>query len=209
MTFGTCGTFDASRTVAAFGTPRTGRPPRLPRAARTARPAAWTAAVVLTAAACGAGGGDVEVTAPEPRGEAAEACRELAGELPERVEGEERADLAEESEYVAAWGDPAIVLRCGVARPAVLTPESDSYNPLVDGIEVDGVAWVVEEQPPDEDDAVRFTTTGRTLFVEVTVPGAYAPEVNPLVDLAEAVDARVPLDPLWEDPMDPGSHADH
>jgi hypothetical protein len=51
---------------------------------------------------------------------------------------------------------------------------------------VNGVGWFSE----DAEGGVLFTTVGRVVFVEVGVPHAYAPEVNPLVDLAAAVSAH-------------------
>lgn len=147
-------------------------------------------AALLPLAGC-ADRGPVEVVAPRPAGEDAAACRALA--LPGRVADQERGATAGRSPYTAVWGDPAVVLRCGVARPAVLTPGAPSYDPLADAVEVNGVSWLLEETG----DGVRFTTTQRTVFVEVTVPGAYAPEINALVDLATAVDGGIPQDPLY------------
>jgi len=74
--------------------------------------------------------------------------------------------------------------------------KDDSYDPTADAVDVNGVAWLLEE----ESDGIRFTTTERTMFVEVTVPDDYAPEVNPLTDLAAAVDEHIPADPLYADP---------
>jgi hypothetical protein len=54
---------------------------------------------------------------------------------------------------------------------------------------VNGVGWFSE----DAEGGVLFTTVGRAVFVEVGVPQAYAPEVDPLVDLAPAVSAHDPL----------------
>lgn len=74
-----------------------------------------------------------------------------------------------------------MVLRCGVPSPA-------AYEPTAELVEVDGVEWFPEEL----ERGYRFTTFGRSAFVEVTVPDDYRPEVNALVDLAAAVDAAVP-----------------
>ncbi|RKN38815.1 DUF3515 domain-containing protein [Streptomyces hoynatensis] len=147
----------------------------------------------LFLAACSAASGAPRVTVPTPEGAAAEACRALAGALPDRVADRGRAELDEDSPYVAAWGDPAIVLRCGVPRPERLTPGSETYDPASDAVAVNDVSWLLEEQS----DGIRFTTTERRVFVEVTVPDDYAPEVNPLLDLAAAVDAHIPLDELY------------
>lgn len=90
--------------------------------------------------------------------------------------------------YTAVWGDPGIELRCGVPRPEVLTPGSEHYNPAAEAVGVNGVEWLLEER----EDGYRFTTTGRSAFVELTVPAEYAPEVGVLTDLADAVKEAVP-----------------
>ena len=74
------------------------------------------------------------------------------------------------------------MLRCGVEQPAAYEPTSilGTYN---------GVDWL----PVEADDGYVFYATGRVAWIEVAVPSAYAPEVNPLIDLAAAVSAAVPL----------------
>ncbi|MDP9418498.1 MAG: DUF3515 domain-containing protein, partial [Actinomycetota bacterium] len=100
-----------------------------------------------------------------------------------------------DSPYAAAWGDPSIVLRCGVARPAALRPESQVLT-------VNGVDWLAEEK----ESGYRFTTSGRAAFVEVVVPDDYAPEVDPLVDLAAPVKATVPVHDHEDDDHEAGDH---
>ncbi|MGK5532689.1 DUF3515 domain-containing protein [Streptomyces sp. URMC 129] len=156
------------------------------------RRALSAASALVALAACTSGGDGPEVVEPSPTGEAAAACRELADGLPDRVNGEERGSAADGTEFAAVWGDPAIVLRCGVPRPALITPDSETYDPFAEAVVVNGVSWLLEEEPGGK----RFTTTERTVFVEVTVPDDYAPEVNPLVDLAAAVEEHIPADPL-------------
>lgn len=125
---------------------------------------------------------------PSPSGDAAAACRSLHGRLPDEVAGKHRDTLEEDSPYTAAWGDPAVVLRCGVPRPDVLTPGSEHYNPAEPAVEVDGVSWLVAQQ----DDGYRLTTTGRTAYVEVWVPGDVGQPTAPLADLAKPVKSAVP-----------------
>ncbi|NJQ04520.1 DUF3515 domain-containing protein [Streptomyces lonarensis] len=150
--------------------------------------------MVALVAACGSSA-ELSVEDPQPDGEAAEVCEAVVAALPATVEGEEARDVAGPARFTAAWGDPAIVLRCGAERPAVLTPGSDTYRPTADAVMVDDVSWLLEES----DGGHRFTTTERTVFVEVDVPDSYAPEVNALVDVAEALHEHLPYDPLWED----------
>jgi hypothetical protein len=144
-------------------------------------------AAVLAATSCVAVGDDGPAV-PSPSGKAAETCRSLHDRLPKRVDGQQRITLDPASKYTAAWGDPAIELRCGVPRPEKLTPGSEHYNPTADAAEVNGVSWLLEQR----EDGYRFTTTDRTANVELTVPDSYAPEIDALPDLAEAVDTSVP-----------------
>lgn len=102
--------------------------------------------------------------------------------LPRTVAGADRRTGGTDStSTVATWGDPRIVLRCGVDRPAGLTPTSRCDV-------VNDVGWFSEQL----DDGWRFTTIGRAGYVEVTVPSDYAPQADALVDLSGAV-ARMPL----------------
>ena len=73
------------------------------------------------------------------------------------------------------------MLRCGVGAPGGLTPTSEV-------IEIEAVRWYAEELTA----GYRFTTTDRTPRVELTVPDAYAPEVDPLVDLSPVVRSAIP-----------------
>jgi hypothetical protein len=154
-------------------------------------------ALALALASCTSGGDSPDVDVPAPDGEAARACRELARDLPDRVAGQERGTLDQDTPYAAVWGDPAIVMRCGVPQPAIITPGSDTYQATgTDSFEMNGVSWLLEEEPGE----VRSTTTGREVFVEVTMPDDYETVGNPLIDLAAAVDRHIPLDPLYLPP---------
>ncbi|AWN29720.1 DUF3515 domain-containing protein [Streptomyces libani] len=130
-----------------------------------------------------------DVAVPSPEGAAARYCKALHQELPDTVDGLKRATAEPVSDFTAMWGDPAVKLRCGVPKPDVLTHGSEHYNPYADAAEVNGVRWLFEKQ----DDGYRFTTVLRKAYVEVTVPGKYAPEVDALTDLAGAVKKTVPV----------------
>ncbi|MEU6329283.1 DUF3515 domain-containing protein [Streptomyces sp. NPDC047049] len=129
-----------------------------------------------------------EVAVPSPKGAAARYCKALHKELPSTVDGLKRGTPEPVSDFTAIWGDPAVKLRCGVPKPDVLTYGSEHYNPRADAAEVNGVEWLFEKQ----DDGYRFTTVLRKAYVEVTVPGKYAPEVDVLTDLGSAVKKTVP-----------------
>ena len=127
---------------------------------------------------------------PDPSPAAADPCAALIKALPQTLHGLGKRSTDPDSPYTAAWGDPAVTLRCGVARPPQLTATSDTAD-------VNGVAWL----PIELTHGYRFVTTGRVAYVQVDVPEAYAPEVNVLVDLAEPVSSTVPTtDDVSADP---------
>ncbi|MFJ8747871.1 DUF3515 domain-containing protein [Streptomyces sp. NPDC102441] len=150
---------------------------RFPRS-RVLAPSA--ALFVLTAAGCSSG---PSVAVPTPSSEAAGYCEKLHKELPETVAGLERSDPSPDSDLTAGWGDGAIVLRCGVTRPARM---DDSQSK---GVDADGVNWLLEQ--PD-DAGPRFTTTYRKAYVEVTLGTEYAHDITPLSAFAVPVKKTVP-----------------
>ena len=141
---------------------------------------ACLAAVALYAATSGT---DETVPAPVPDARTAAYCDALHALLPQTVDGLPRHDLKPSSPLPAGWGDPSIVLRCGVPRPAV-----DDRNDA-DAVEVDGVGWSLE---PQQGGSFRLTTTLRKAYVEVTLPKKYAGDLGPLTDLAGAVKKAIP-----------------
>ncbi|MFF8387441.1 DUF3515 domain-containing protein [Streptomyces kanasensis] len=146
--------------------------------------AAGAAAVLLaTAAGCSTTGAGAPVPVPRPAAEEAAACRALHAELPDTVAGLDRTGTEPRSELTAAWGDGAIVLRCGVPRPARMS------DPQAEAIEADGVGWLVEQR---EGDGPRFTTTYRKAYVEVSLDERFAHDTGPLVAFAGPVSRTVP-----------------
>jgi hypothetical protein len=128
----------------------------------------------------------VAVDAPAPEGAAATACQRLAQQLPETLDGLERRDVEPRTLTAAAWGEPPVVMRCGVPPPTALRPTSELFV-------VNGIDWFAEPlQGGAQQRGVRFTTTGRVANITVTVPAAHAPEADVLVDLAAPVAAAVP-----------------
>jgi hypothetical protein len=126
-------------------------------------------AAVLTNAGCGSEP-DLPPAAPDA---STAACTDLLSRLPDRVLDRARAEVG--TEGVAAWGDPAIVLRCG------LPASGPSNDPC---LAVNGVDWTLS----DDGDPVRFRLFGRTPGVEVTVPRAGASQpAGALAPLADAV----------------------
>lgn len=81
---------------------------------------------------------------------------------PETVSGHERVTTSPEGAWVAAWGDPAIIARCGI--PA-LEPTA------LDCVAVDDVDWIVRELS----DGMAMSSYGTDPAIEVLVPDAYGP----------------------------------
>jgi hypothetical protein len=133
----------------------------------------------LLLAACA---GPVQVVEPDPDPADRATCEAVLAALPAQVL-ESTTRPTQPGALSRAWGDPAIVLRCGVPAPPGLTATSEC-------VEVNGVGWFREQA----DGGTLFTTIGRAVFVEVGVPSRYAPEVDVLVDLAAAVDAHDPVE---------------
>jgi len=130
------------------------------------------ATIVVTG--CGFGAVDVEPFETEPGTEPA--CAALLDALPDVVSDAVRRDVAPASGRAAAWGDPPVVLRCGVPLPGEYRPESQL-------LDVDGVGWF----PVDGDGGTFFTVADREPHIEVAVPDEYAPEADVLADLAAAI----------------------
>ncbi|WP_018102418.1 MULTISPECIES: DUF3515 domain-containing protein [unclassified Streptomyces] len=141
------------------------------------------AALVLLVAGCSGGEATASVTVPSPSPEAAAYCRALDGELPDTVAGLERNDPEPASVLTAGWGDGAIVLRCGVERPAKMDDDQSK------GITASGVNWMLEQR---DGDGPRLTTTLRKTYVEVSLSEAYAHDTTPLAAFAPAVKKTIP-----------------
>jgi Protein of unknown function (DUF3515) len=142
------------------------------------------ALLLIAAAGCSSADDVPSVAVPTPGGAVAQLCRHLDEVLPNKVDKLGRRDPEPSSALTAGWGDPAIILRCGVARPAKMA------DPEADGVEVNGVGWLLEQRA---DKSFRFTTTLRKAYVEVTIPaGRTGDGMAPLVSLAPAIKKAVP-----------------
>jgi len=139
---------------------------------------------LITIAGCSSADDGTRAAVPSPGTEVTELCENLDKALPSKVDGQDRRDPEPASALTAGWGDPAIILRCGVQRPSKMD------DPEADGVEVNGVGWLLEKQ---DDGSFRFTTTLRKAYVEVTIPKQRTGNgMAPLVDLAPAVKKTIP-----------------
>ncbi|OIJ89631.1 DUF3515 domain-containing protein [Streptomyces colonosanans] len=141
-------------------------------------------ALLITVTGCSSSDGSPPTAVPSPGPKVTKLCQNLDKVLPRTVVGLDRNDPEPRSALTAGWGSPAIILRCGVAKPA----EMD--DPKADGVEVNGVGWLLQKQ---NDGSFRFTTTLRTAYVEVSLPKARTDDgMAPLVGLAPAIKEAIP-----------------
>jgi len=162
-------------------------------AVRRRRPGSpWTRGVVACAAvllATGCSTGPVEIDAPDLSAADQRTCREFVADLPATLAGLDERELSGDTEYGAAWGDPAIVLTCGVDVP----PEFDEFSACT---QASGVGWFVPpEQEADQDADVLLTAVGYLPRVSLLVPADQrgAPSAAALAALAEPVREHLTL----------------
>lgn len=101
------------------------------------------------------------------------ACARVAQHWPKTVNKQESREVSVDSPTVHAWGDPAIIARCGVTSPG---PTTD------DCIDASGIDWVARRLS----DGVAFVSYGREPAIEVLIPFDYAPEPLALGAFAQA-----------------------
>lgn len=141
----------------------------------------------LALTACSAG--PLEVTGTAPTDDAtAKACEALVRSLPDELVGQSAIDLANGDGWAKAWGDPAVVLRCGVAAPGAQPADTTC-------LDVSGIGWVATQdgEPADLDtpaasnETIDFTTITRSIPVQVSVPAKRGPASDALAELSEPI----------------------
>ena len=133
----------------------------------------WTFCVVVGISVTGCSN-SLEL-APAPGGTTTY-CIEVENSAPVSVADQLVRETNPSDSGTVAWGDPAITLTCGVARPDALTATSQL-------ISINGIDWLPEELTKGQ----RFTSTNTPEYVQVDVPKNYEPAGNALIDLAEAL----------------------
>ncbi|HEX4728229.1 MAG TPA: DUF3515 family protein, partial [Jatrophihabitans sp.] len=114
---------------------------------------------------------------PSPAPATTNACVQVFAKLPVQLGTLAPRRTDTDSSFVAAWGDPAVVIRCGVARPVAFgSPDAAQL------LDVNSVLW----QPDPQKTRTVYTTVDRSVYIEVSVP---AGADQPLPLLAAAVRA--------------------
>jgi hypothetical protein len=101
---------------------------------------------------------------------AADSCEKVIEKLPVKLDGMKPrvvhgSSASVDTRYVVAWGDPAVILSCGVGRPATLKPGSE--------VELFGVgqgdhnSLVLATHTKNTD---VFTVVDRPVYISIAVP---------------------------------------
>ena len=124
------------------------------------------------------------VQVPPVTPEADASCPALMSTLPLELSGETSRRVQSDSPYAYAWGDPAIVLICGVDRPA-------GYKVGASAIQINGVQWYVDTGNPD---TTVWTTVDRPVYVQISLPASVdsAPVTALTTQIAQALPYREP-----------------
>lgn len=131
-------------------------------------------ALLVAIAGCGRA---VSVTPPTPDAATVAQCTAAVQALPEEIAAGRSWVVDPPSPLVRAWGSPPVVLRCGVAAPAALTPSSQL-------VAINGIDWFPEPLTT----GTRFTTVAAPR-IEVSVPEAYLPASEALVEISAELSA--------------------
>jgi hypothetical protein len=130
----------------------------------------------------------VTVSAPTSTDAATVAvCAQVISALPLRLAGQNvRGTVSTPpSPSIVAWGNPAIVLRCGVTRPKTLVPGS-SVHFYSFGKATDDPYYDVTTS----NGANVYTTVDRAVYVEVSIPATYT--AAPIVTVSTAIAKVLP-----------------
>ena len=155
------------------------------------------AAVVLTKVLADGGGGTaadvsappsqardelpvVKVPTPPVTPEAQQTCPALMSTLPLQLNDEPSRRVESASPFAYAWGQPPVVLICGVGRPATLGPTSGL-------IQINGVQWFVDTSSADK---VVWTAVDRPVYVQVTVSADT--DSAPVTELSDVLAGALP-----------------
>ncbi|MCW2739870.1 MAG: uncharacterized protein JWR45_292 [Blastococcus sp.] len=124
------------------------------------------------------------VAVPPATAEADASCPALMSRLPLELAGEPSRRVKSDTPYAYAWGDPAVVLICGVDRPA-------GFVVGVSAIQINGVQWFVDTDDPD---TTVWTTVDRSVYVQVSLPASVdsAPVTALTTQIAAALPYREP-----------------
>jgi hypothetical protein len=125
---------------------------------------------------------------PNPTGAIQQQCAHLGDRLPATLEKLHDRRTNPRSTLVHAWGSPALVLTCGVARPLGYSPTSSATTAI------DNVEWYQQI----ETDAVVWTAIRGNqaepgqIYISLNVPKKYTAADAYLIDLSGPIKLALP-----------------
>ena len=126
--------------------------------------------------------GPLPVAAADQPGASGKYCTTLMSALPDTLSTLARRTLLDPEPGVAAWGDPAVVLRCGLSDPEELTCSSALTV-------ISTVAWLELEDTSAE----TFIAADRAVRIAITLPPGSS--TGPIQQISEIIAADlVPRD---------------
>ena len=126
--------------------------------------------------------GPVAVAAVGQPGAGSAACATLMPELPAQLGTAVKRAVDGAGEGVAAWGDPAIILRCGLETPQDLTCSSALTQ-------VNGVSWLQLTEVGLG--STTYIAADRSVRIAVTVPDGTG--TAPIQQVSDVVAAQLPV----------------
>ena len=126
----------------------------------------------------------VTASAPPQAAKFTAQCTKVLQKLPVQLHGLKPriVHTTPDTPFVVAWGDPPVILRCGVDRPASLHPGSSTLYLSATGH--GGPFFDVRH----EGGAEVWTTVDRAVYIAIAVPVQYAS--GPVPALARAIEAN-------------------
>lgn len=124
------------------------------------------------------------VQVPPVTPEADAHCPAVMKTLPLELSGNQSRRVESATPYAYAWGDPAIVLICGVDRPAGFVTGAAM-------IQINGVQFFVDTSDPD---TTVWTTVDRPVYVQISLPASV--DSAPVTALTPLISAALP----YQDP---------
>jgi len=115
---------------------------------------------------------------PQP-GAMSAGCAALDGALPDTIDGHARRTMVVAEPGVAAWGEPPVVLRCGITDPEELTCAAALTV-------LNGVSWLVL----GESGSTTYIAVDRSVRVAVTLDDSTG--IGAVQALANVIDGHLP-----------------
>jgi hypothetical protein len=128
--------------------------------------------------------GPLAVPAAPAPGAGGRYCTQLLRALPDRLTSHQRRPLSDPTPGVAAWGDPAIILRCGLPDPQELTC-SAALTQFTDA-SGGSVAWL----RLSDSSAVTYVAVDRPVRIALTLPPGTG--IGPVQQLSEVIAKVLP-----------------